>query len=367
MKNALEGIKILDLTMNLPGPYMTWLMVQMGAEVVKVENPDIGDYARVYSDPGQDSYLPIFELVNHGKKSITLNLKQDADREKFLELAGSYDIVVEGFRPGVMDKLKIDYETISKRYPDVIYVSITGYGQDGPYAHRAGHDLNYQALAGSFDTGDSPMRPAGVPVVPVADLGGGSLLALSGLLAAIIERTRTGKGQHLDVSLFDGAFALNPLAFSQMLRDRDRQSKEGHFLSGNQPFYHIYETRDGFPMSLGAVEPKFWEAFCRTAGCEDLIGCPFSGASGIQRVAAIVGSRAREEWIAVFREVDACFEPILSLPEVIELPLCRERGLISRNEGGSVTFNSPIKAVGEEALDPEPPPALGQHNREILG
>lgn len=366
MKNALEGVKVLDLTMNLPGPYMTWLMAQMGAEVVKVESPEIGDYARVYSDPGQDAYLPIFELVNSGKKSITLNLKQAADQEKFLELTGSYDIVVEGFRPGVMDKLKIDYATISKQHPAVIYVSITGYGQEGSYTYRAGHDLNYQALAGTFDTGDSPVRPAGVPVVPMADLGGGSLLALSGLLAAIIERTRTRKGQHLDVSLFDGAFALNPLAFSQMQRNRVRQSNEGHFLSGNQPFYHVYETRDGYPMSLGAVEPKFWGAFCQTIGCEDLIKRPFSGESGIQQVAAIVASRDREEWVAAFKEVDACFEPILSLPEVLASPLCQERGLVSRNEDGSVALNSPIKAVGEDARDLEPPPALGRHNQEIL-
>ena len=367
MKKALKGIKVLDLTMNLPGPYMTWLMAQMGAEVVKVENPEIGDYARVYSDPGQETYLPIFELVNRGKKSITLNLKLEADQKKFMQLAGSYDIVVEGFRPGVMDKLKIDYATISKQHPAMVYVSITGYGQEGPYIHRAGHDLNYQALAGSFDTGASQMRPAGVSVVPVADLGGGSLLALSGLLAAFIERNRTGKGQHIEVSLYDGVFALNPLTFSQMQSNRDRQSSEGHFLSGSQPFYHVYETSDGCHMSLGAVEPKFWEAFCRTVGCEDLIERPFSGESGIQRVAVIIRSRTREEWTAAFKEVDACFEPILSLPEVIESPLCRERGLISRKEGGAIIFNSPIKSVGEKAQILEPPPDLGQHNQEILG
>jgi alpha-methylacyl-CoA racemase len=361
MQEALKGIRVLDLTMNLPGPFMTWLMAEMGAEILKVEPPKGGDFARNFTDPEKADYFPVFDAVNRGKKSITLDLKREADRERFLELVKDFDIIVEGFRPGVMKKLGIDYDTVKQQHPEVIYVSMTGYGQTGDYAEKGGHDLNYQALAGSFDTGSRIESPS-VPPVPLADLGGGSLFALSGLLAAIIRRERTGKGCHLDVSLYDGAFALNVFAFCQMQRNRVRNEKGSHFLAGVQPFYHIYETADGRYMSLGAVEPKFWIAFCKTAGCEELIPEQFGGRKVIQRVAEIFKTRPRAEWIELFRNEDACCEPVLTMEEAVDSDLCRQRNLIRETGSGNLTLACPVKSVNPSLRKAAEPPMLGEHN-----
>lgn len=362
MQEALKGIRVLDLTMNLPGPFMTWLMAQMGAEILKVENPEGGDFARAFTDPRQDDYFPVFDAVNRGKKSITMDLKQGSDRERFLQLVKDYNIVVEGFRPGVMKKLGIDYETVSRQYPEVIYVSVSGYGQTGNYAQKGGHDLNFQALAGSFDTGAAIDKAHTVPSVPIADLGGGSLFALSGLLAAVIQRSHNGKGRHLDVSLYDGAFALNVFAFCQMQRNRVQNGKDGHFLSGTQPFYHIYETNDGRHMSLGAVEPKFWISFCQTVGCEDLISRQFGGGKVIQQVAEIFKTRPQAEWIDIFRDADTCCEPVLTMQEVVASDLCRQRRLTSRTGSGTLTPVCPIKSVNQPSHNADVIPALGEHN-----
>ncbi|SMC89657.1 Crotonobetainyl-CoA:carnitine CoA-transferase CaiB [Desulfocicer vacuolatum DSM 3385] len=365
MQNALLKIKVLDLTMNLPGPFMTWLMAEMGAQILKVEQPGTGDFARNFNDPGRETYFPIFDTVNRGKKSITLDLKQNADRESLLELMKGYNIVVEGFRPGVLRKLGIDYATVSKIYPDVIYVSISGYGQEGSYAKKGGHDLNYQALAGCFDSGCMEDATAFVPPVAMADIGGGSLFALTGLLAAIIERTTTGLGQHLDVSMVDGAFAFNVLSFCQMKKSRIQEKNEGHFLSGNQPFYYIYETRDNRHMSLGAVEPKFWIAFCEAVSRNDLIPLQFGGQEVISQVSKIFKTRTRSEWADLFNTIDACCEPVLSIKEVMQSDLCRERNFIKTDDHGDIVLNCPIKSMGEPLKKPGRTPDLGEYNDEV--
>ncbi len=266
-----------------------------------------------------------------------------------------------------MKKLGIDYDTVSRQYPEVIYVSVSGYGQHGSYAEKGGHDLNYQALAGSLDTGSMTPGTLSVPTVPVADLGGGSLFALSGLLAAIIQRGNTGKGQHLDISLYDGAFALNVFAFCQMQKNLVQNTADGHFLSGNQPFYNIYETRDGRYMSLGAMEQKFWITFCRAAGREDLVPGQFGGEKVIQQVAEIFKTRKQAEWIELFRGTDACCEPVLTIQEVTDSHLCRERNLTGTCDDGTLTLNSPIKSVGEPPRKLTEAPMLGHHNQEIIG
>lgn len=367
MQKALKKIKVLDLTMNLPGPFMTWLMTEMGARILKVENPDEGDFTRNFNDPDQESYFPIFDTINRNKKSITLDLKQDTDRESLLEIIKDYNIVVEGFRPGVMKKLGIDYATVSKIYPDVIYISISGYGQKGTVAKKGGHDLNYQALAGCFDDPECANETtAFVPSVPMADIGGGSLLALAGVLAAVIERTNTGMGQHVDVSMVDGAFTFNVLSFCQMKKNNLQNKKGGHFLSGNQPFYNIYETQDNRYMSLGAVESKFWIAFCKAIGRDDLIPHQFGGQKIIAEISKIFKTRALSEWTDLFRTIDACCEPVLSIKEVIHSDLCRERIFIKTDDRGDLVLNCPIKSVGEQVKAKDRAPDLGQHNNEFL-
>ena len=212
MDRALNGLRVLDLTMNLPGPYMTWLMAGLGAEVVKVENPEGGDYLRATGASGGRS-SPFFEAVNRNKKSLGLNLKSDRDRAVFLKMLERFDILVEGFRPGAMARLGLGYERLAEIQPRLIQVSISGYGQEGPLSQRAGHDLNYLSLAGIIGmTGTRDGQP-GVPGIQIADLAGGSLIALSGLLAAVIQRERTGKGStrgygHVRRFVFPGRHGL---------------------------------------------------------------------------------------------------------------------------------------------------------------
>lgn len=366
MQNALKGIKVLDLTMNLPGPFMTWLMAEMGADILKVENPDSGDFARNFNNPEQETYFPVFDTVNRNKKSITLDLKQKTGQKILLDLMEDYNIVVEGFRPGTLKKMGIDYGTVSRHHPNIIYVSISGYGQDGSYSNKGGHDLNYQALAGCFDQGVMTESSPSVPSVAMADIGGGSLFALSGLLAAIIERFNTGKGQHLDVSMVDGVFAFNVLSFCQARKNKIKDRNESHFLSGNQPFYNIYETRDGRHMSLGAVEPKFWAAFCEAINRSDFIPLQFGGKKIIIQVCEIFKTRKQAEWIELFKSIDACCEPVLSINEVMDSELGRERNFIKKDDNGIPALNCPIKSVGEPIGKPGAAPVLGQDNPLIL-
>lgn len=368
MKNALCGLRILDLSMNLPGPYMTWLLVEMGAEVLKIEPPKGGDLARVFMSKGQQNYFPVFDMVNRGKKSLVLDLKKSEGRATFLALLRDYDIVVEGFRPGVMKSLKLDYDSVSPEYPNIIYVSITGYGQTGSHAHRAGHDLNFQALAGSFDIGGAIIQDPKVPPLPVADLAGGSLFSLSALLAAIIERSRTGKGQQVDISMFDGAFAINVLSLChlQTMRANPQTASVGHFLSGSQPFYQIYETRDGRWMSLAAVEPKFWKNFCKAVGKEDFIEQQFGGLTIIEKMVVIFKSRTQAEWIQMFKTTDACCEPVLTLTETIRSNLCQNRALVQESDKGRLFLNSPFSSPDKRQSELLLTPQLGQHSEEIL-
>jgi crotonobetainyl-CoA:carnitine CoA-transferase CaiB-like acyl-CoA transferase len=368
MKNALRGLRILDLSMNLPGPYMTWLLVEMGAEVLKIEPPKGGDLARAFMNKGQQNYFPVFDMVNRGKKSLLLDLKNPKGRATFLALLGDYDIVIEGFRPGVMKSLKLDYDSVSPKYSNIIYVSITGYGQAGSYAHRAGHDLNFQALAGSFDTGGAISQDLRVPPLPVADLAGGGLLSLSALLAAIIERSRTGKGQQVDISMFDGVFALNVLSLChlQTMSANPQTASVGHFLSGSQPFYQIYETRDGRWMSLAAVEPKFWKNFCKAVGREDFFELQFGGHAIIEKVSAIFKSRTQAEWVQVFNKTDACCEPVLTLTETIGSNLCQERALLTSDDEGRPFLTSPFSSPDKQQSEMLLTPQLGQHSEEVL-
>jgi crotonobetainyl-CoA:carnitine CoA-transferase CaiB-like acyl-CoA transferase len=280
-----------------------------------------------------------------------------------MKLLGEYDILVEGFRPGVMANLGLDYESVSAAHPRVIYVSISGYGQTGPYYLRGGHDINYVSLAGCFDKGGGSDGEPAVPTIPVADLAGGSLFSLAGLLAAVIHRERTGSGQFVDVAMYDGAFAMGVFAFCHMLGG----SRDQHILSGCHPFYNVYKTKDGRHFSLGAIEIKFWRNFCEAVGREDLISQQFGGKPVVDEVAEIFRSRTRAEWVDFLKDVDACCEPILTVEELLDSPLCRSRGLVGADPGGRPCLANPIKL---SALPPDrefrPAPGLGQHNREVL-
>ena len=345
---------------------MTWLMVQMGAEVVKVENSIGGDYGRSFNNPDSDSSMPFFfDLVNRGKKSIAIDLRQPKGKEAFLKLLSQYDIIVEGFRPGVVQKLGIDYETIKKTHPNIIYVSITGYGQKGIYSQKGGHDINYQALAGIFDTGGKPAVTPQVPTVLMADIAGGSLFGLTGLLAAIIERYRTGKGQYIDISIYDCVHALSVLGFANMLTGKGQKNHAHHYLAGIHPFYNIYQTKDGRYMTLGAIEEKFWKNFCVTISREDLIDQQYGGKEIVKEIAGIIQCRDQKEWIDAFQNMDACFEPALSLEKVVSSDLSRSRKLHEKDSNGNFWLKAPF-GNHEKPAGFDPSPELGKDTRHIL-
>jgi alpha-methylacyl-CoA racemase len=364
MARALDGLKILDLSMNLPGPYMTWILACLGAEVVKIENPAGGDYARALAG-NTDS--PFFAAVNRNKMSVALNLKQPEGREIFLKLLDRYDVLVEGFRPGTMERLGLGFETTSIRNPRLIHVSISGYGQDGPYRLRAGHDLNYLSLAGIIGmTGTRDGQPA-IPGVQIADIAGGSLMALTGLLAAIIQREATGRGQFIDVPMFHGALSLATMVFAGIDAGLERPEAGRMLLNGRFPCYGLYKTSDGRHMSLGALESKFWQNFCDAVGREDLLSEQFGSPEAVGKVEQIFASRTQQEWVELMRTVDACCEPVVSLDHAVESPLVQAREMLQRTSDGRRFLGFPVKMSSSAPAESLSAPNLGQHTRQILG
>jgi crotonobetainyl-CoA:carnitine CoA-transferase CaiB-like acyl-CoA transferase len=331
----------------------------MGAEVIKVESPGEGDYMRDMG-PGAGEYSRYFQNLNRGKKSIVLNLKKKAGVEAFLRLAAGAAVVVEGFRPGVMDSLGLGYQEVKKVSSGIIYCSISGYGQDGPYRLRAGHDINYIATAGILDiSGREEPFFAGVQV---ADVGGGALMALTGILAGLYARTLSGQGCCLDVSMLDGLVSWLPMPLADLFAGNPVGRGQAP-LNGGYACYNVYRTADGGYMSLGALEPKFWQQFCLAAGREDLIQRQYQDNQVWlkQECAGIFAARTRSEWENVLNNFDACCEPVLSLQEMTDNPQVRARGLVEQ-EGPAF----PLKISGERPSRQAPAPLLGEHTRELL-
>jgi alpha-methylacyl-CoA racemase len=366
MSQALSGLKVLDLTMNLPGPYMTWLLADMGADVVKIENPVGGDYARALgaSPSGKNSLF--FEAVNRNKKSVGLNLKHPEGRRLFLELLDTYDVVAEGFRPGTMDNLDLSFETMSKRQPRVIQVSISGYGQDGPNRLRAGHDVNYLSLAGIIGVTGTKEGESVIPGIQIADLAGGSLMAMTGLLAAVIQRQNTGKGQMVDVSMFHGSLSLATMIYSGVASGMDQPIPGGMFLTGKIPCYRLYRTKDDRYMSLGALEFKFWQNFCTAVDRQDLMGNQFGGPEIIDELVKIFASRTLDEWVALMKDHDSCCEPVLKLDDAVNSELVKSRNMIQQIEEGQQLLASPLSFSDSPSAEYRPSPGLGEHTQEIL-
>jgi len=363
MSGALSGLKVLDLSMNLPGPYLTWLLACLGAEVLKVEMPMGGDYAR--SIGGRPGESPYFAAVNRGKKSLAVNLKEPAGHEIFCRLLGEYDVLVEGFRPGAMAGLGLDFAAASAMQPRLIYLSITGYGHQGPNRARAGHDINYLALAGVLGMTGSRAGDLAIPGVQMADLAGGSLLGLVGLLAALHQRERTGRGQFVDAAMFDGSLSLATMVWAGVSAGLDNPAPAGMTLNGAYPCYNLYRTSDGAWFSLGALEPKFWLNFCAAMGRPDLEAQQFGGPEVVEEVADIFATRTRDQWTNFFQEHDACCEPVLSLGEVMEAPLTQARGMVADTPYGPQVA-SPLKLSDSPDQAGDRAPALGQDTRAVL-
>ena len=364
MPSALSGLKVLDLTMNLPGPYMTWILALLGADVVKVENPSGGDYSRALMGDGNSS--PFFEAVNRNKRSVALNLKHPQGKRIFLNLLKSYDVLIDGFRPGTMEKLGLGYDDTSKVNPRLIHVSISGYGQTGPNRLKAGHDINYLALSGILSMTGSRNGDLALPGVQVADLAGGSLMALTGLLAAIIQREKTGKGQFVDVSMYDGLLSLATMVFAGVEAGLEPPEPSGMTLNGRYPCYGLYKTSDGRYMSLGALEFKFWKNFCEAVGRQDLIGAQFGDQEVIAQLDVLFRSKTQEQWTKFMAGADACCEPVLNLYEAVDSPLALARSMVNSDPEGKRSLGFPLKLSANLLPPDNPAPNLGEHTREVL-
>ncbi|HOC91966.1 MAG TPA: CaiB/BaiF CoA-transferase family protein [bacterium] len=372
MAGALKGVRVLDLSRLLPGPYCTMMMADMGAEVVKVEDPQQGDYLR-WIPPYIDGAGAMFLALNRNKKSVTLDLKDDRGREIFLELVKKFDVVVESFRPGVMSKLGVDYATAEKINPRIIYCSLAGYGQTGPYASFAGHDINFIGYSGALDlTGLKNGKPV-PPGVQIGDIGG-ALNALIGIQAALIERAASGRGQSVDVALADAAFCMLPMAVSGIEAGAPPERRGEAHLTGGSPVYNTYETSDGKYICIGAIEPKFFNKFCALIGRPDLI--PLHFAEGEKKeilkseMEKLFISKTRAEWMALLESQDVCVGPVNSLEEALEDPQLVSRGLIVQ---APLASGKTMRQVGipfklsRSAMEPAaPPPAIGENNAEIF-
>ncbi len=372
MKQALQGIRVLDLSRMLPGPYCTMMLGDLGAEVIKIEEIKGGDPTR-HSPPKIGTQSAAFRQINRNKKSIAIDLKSQEGRDIFLKLAATADVVMEQFRPGVVDRLGIGYKEVSEINPRIVYCALTGFGQDGPHRDRSGHDLNYLALSGVLGlTTDERGKPA-MSGIQIADLAGG-MIAGFGILAALLARERTGRGQYVDVSMFDVMVSMLPIAASHQFAGKRYEVGDKFVLSGSYPFYNVYETSDGKYMTLGALEPKFWANFCKTVAREDLVDKQFSeGEAKAQlfaEVTSIFKSRSRDEWIEVMRDADCCCEPVLSLGEAFDHEQSKARQLVQEI---STATDGVLKQLGfAYKLSDTPPrintmsPELGEQTDELL-
>ncbi len=341
----LAGIRILDLTRLLPGAYATQMLADLGAGVLKIEEPGPGDYARSMP-PLKDGIGQFFLAVNRNKRSAAINLKQPAAREALLRMVERADVLIESYRPGVMARLGLDYDTLRGRNRRLVVCSLSGYGQDGPYNQRPGHDLNYIGYAGLLQHLTAPGQPPTLPGAQFADIAGGALMAVVGIMAALIGRGADGDGRYVDVSMLDGALALLPILASMVLGGEPEPVPGEAWLAGALPGYGVYETADGRYVTLGALEPKFFEEFCRRVGRPELIAHQLpADAADRQRtkdeLAAIFRTRTRDAWLAKLGEADVCLGPVNTLSEALSDPQVRARGLVAESEAGLALRTAP--------------------------
>jgi crotonobetainyl-CoA:carnitine CoA-transferase CaiB-like acyl-CoA transferase len=385
----LNGVRILDLTRLLPGPFCTQYLAQLGAEVIKIEEPDGGDYARALSPE-------LFAVVNRGKKSVTLDLRQAADVEQFHALVAQADVVIESFRPGVMDRLGCGYDTLKTLNPALVYVALTGYGQSGPLRDAAGHDLNYLALSGALDQIGAAGGPPAMNNLQVADLAGGALTCAVGLLAALFGARASGQGSFVDSAMLDGSLALQPMALATLRGQGQTQPRGSDMLTGALPNYRSYKCRDGRYLAVGALEPKFFlrlvralqqaipirglrggdASSSRTAGkssartaapgrLDKLMDDPARARRWLRPLhwglASVFRLRSRDYWLELLSDADACTTPVLKLEEALDSQQIIERGLLE-SAGGQAAFACPIMLDGQRPAPLPDAPELGADN-----
>jgi alpha-methylacyl-CoA racemase len=370
LADALQGIRILDLSRLLPGPFLTMVLADLGADVVKIEDPRLGDYMRA-GVPARGGLSGRYLAVNRGKRSAVLDLKADAGREALLRMAGKADVVVESFRPGVMDKLGLGYAALAAANPAIVMCSISGFGQTGPYVDRAGHDLGYIALAGVLAMGGTAGGAPMMPGVQIADLAGGALWSATAILAALVRRHRTGKGAQLDISMTEGALALASHELGNLACGGAVTRGTGA-LNGGLACYGIYRTLDDRYLAVGALEPKFWialnQAIGRPPNIAELAGGPDDQAKTRAELAARFATRTAAEWTAILAEHDCCVELVTELAELAEHPLHRAREVFFTLDGGpGIGPVSQVRTPLGTPASPRRPPRHGEHTGDVLG
>ena len=359
MYQPLSGIRILDLSRLAPGPYLTQLLADLGAEVIKIETPTAGDYARLV--PAKMGLGKMFEMINQGKKSVAINYRNPRGREIFLRLVATADVVLDNFRPGTAARWKMDYESLRVIKPNLIYCALTGYGQDGPYRNRAGHDLNYAAISGALSLNALENKPPVPYGLTVADLSGAMLAGIA-ILSALTGRQQNGQGAYLDIALLDGIFSWMMPQAGGAYFDNLQVAGGTLALHGGLACYNIYETSDGRYLSLGALEPTFWSDFCKITERNDLLSRQFDRTIK-EDVANIFRQKSLAAWLELFSASDGCVEPILSFEEALLHPQIKARGFVREENGQPVGLNSPFVFTRREDRSV---PKLGEHTKDVL-
>jgi crotonobetainyl-CoA:carnitine CoA-transferase CaiB-like acyl-CoA transferase len=368
---VLEDITVIDLTQLLPGPFCTQVLADFGANIIKIEGPS-GDFARVLGTKIKKESGP-FMMLNRNKRSAVINIKEVKGRDVFFRLIKQADVVIESFRPGVMDKLGLGYEEVVKINERIIYCSISGYGQTGPYRDRPSHDITCISIAGILGiTGVKGSKPI-IPGGQIADITSG-LLGVVGIMFALWAREKTKKGQHIDIAMMDSAVAWLPLVLGEYLSRKTEPKRGQELLNGGYACYNVYETSDNRYMSLGALEVHFWETFCREIGQESFIAKQFANkptqAEMTAKIQGVFSRKTQEEWTVFFQDKNVPCEPVLSLEGVFSHPQVLDRGMIldvtHRTEGKIKQLGIPIKMSMTPGQIRMSAPRLGEHTEEIL-
>ena len=374
MSLPLETVRVLDLTRLLPGPFCTRQMADFGAEVIKVEDPaDGGDPFR-RREPRVGGHSVVFAALNRNKKSVTLNLKAEKGKEIFRKMIQRADVLVESFRPGVMERLGFGYSALKDLNPRLIYCAITGYGQDGPYAHLPGHDINYIGLAGLLQLQGERGRPPVPPAGQIADIGGGAMMGLTGILLALLARNLTGKGQFVDVSMMDGVVAWMHSVVPEYLASSRLPQRGAMGLTGGRACYGVYKTSDERFLAVGALEPKFWKTFCEVINKEEFIP-KLGDALAVQdrmkeEIQAVILTRTRDQWLEAFAGKDTSVTAVNDLEELLHDPQVMHRQMLPEVEhlgmGRLRQVGIPIKLSHTPGQIRTTAPELGEHNAQLL-
>ena len=371
--DALQGITVLDLARLLPGNFCTLLLADYGADVLKIEDTDRGDYGR-WSPPLVRTQSAYFLGLNRNKRSMKLNLKTEEGKAIFMKLAERSDVILEGFRPGVTHRLGIDYQAVRRVNPGIVYCSISGFGQDGPCRNKVGHDINYIGIGGILGITGQRGGPPVIPAAQIADIGGGGMMAVIGILMALVHRRETGRGQYVDISMLDGVVSWLSMFASKYFADGETPERGGMRLSGQFPCYRVYRTKDDKYITIGALEPKFWENLCRVLKREELIPHQYATGKQGEEVAAqlekIFLEKTRDEWAENLEDLEICHGPVNDFQETFSDPQVLHRGMVLEvdhpTEGRIKQVGFPMKFSETPGRIRLPSPGYGEHTKVVL-